>query len=69
VTLTGPGLSSGYFMQISPEDVLLGVTVRLEKLELSYFEAAMQSFINEPARNLQHLVDRGKFHFKTLKKI
>jgi hypothetical protein len=57
--IQGPGLSSGYFMQISPEDALLGLTVRLEQIELDYFESHLLEIINEPTSNLNNIVYRG----------
>lgn len=57
--IQGPGLSSGYFMQISPEDALLGLAVRLEQIELDYFENHLLDIINEPTNNLNNIVYRG----------
>ncbi len=59
--IQGPGLSSGYFMQISPEDALLGLTVELERMELSHFEKHLTDIINEPTNNLNNIVYRGKY--------
>eukprot|EP00029_Vermamoeba_vermiformis_P001868 TRINITY_DN1208_c0_g1_i1.p1 TRINITY_DN1208_c0_g1~~TRINITY_DN1208_c0_g1_i1.p1 ORF type:complete len:1015 (+),score=345.47 TRINITY_DN1208_c0_g1_i1:47-3091(+) len=56
--IQGPGLSSGYFMQISPEDALLGLTVTLERMELDYFESSLTEIINEPTTNLNNIVYR-----------
>ncbi len=58
--IQGPGLSSSYFMQISPEDALLGLTVELERMELNYFESHLTEIINEPTQNLNNIVYRGK---------
>lgn len=57
--IQGPGLSSSYFMQISPEDALLGLTVQLEHMELNYFESHITEIINEPVNNLNNIVYRG----------
>jgi len=56
--IQGPGLSSSYFMQISPEDALLGLTVELERMELNYFETHLTEIINEPTSNLNNIVYR-----------
>lgn len=60
--IQGPGLSSGYFMQISPEDALLGLTVTLERAELDHFESCLTEIINEPTNNLNNIVYRGTWY-------
>ena len=59
--IQGPGLSSGYFMQISPEDALLGLTVELERIELNHFETYLTDIINQPTNNLNNIISRGKY--------